>query len=348
MGEGEEVRLGAFLENAVGWRSVVAKFTNQFTAGSARSSFGVQIERETDAGRAVEEFVLKQDPLGDDASMVPGSVLSEGEWYKAMWATGRVLVPEPVAAEASGAVLGSPFVMMRRVPGLGDPASMFGPDYDAATRQMLAEQAFRCLGDIAAVDAGKLDLLAGEFADTSPETAWRRQLETWEVVHDRYSLGPLPMIRAALRVLRANPPPPIAAIHVVHGDFRLGNFLYSTAGVHSVLDWEMAHFGDPHEDLAWALKWNFRWADRTKIWGIVEDEPAVIAEWERASGLSFDRRALAWWTLFSHVKLSALCLKAGSAVATGESDRVNYVLNHWLNTPHEEAMIAQDIEKVRA
>ena len=117
--------------------------------------------------------------------------------------------------------------------------------------------------------------------------------------------------------------------------------------MHAILDWEMAHFGDPHEDLAWAMKVNFRRPDRTRVWGFVEDEASVVSEWERASGLTLNNQALAWWTLFSHVKLAALFLKAGAAVAAGVSDRVYYVLAHWLGTPNEEAMIAQDIEKVR-
>ena len=348
MGDGDEVNLANFLEGDLSWRNVTVRFTNQYTAGSARSSFGVEVNWDGGSGSELAEFVLKQDPLGNDASMVPGSVVHEGEWYEAMWATGRVLVPELIVIERSGKILGSPFLMMRKIPGRGDPAGLFGADYDTAARQRIAEQAFRHLGEIAAVDAKSLPQLAAELTETSPQTAWCRQLAIWEGVHDRYSLGPLPMVRAGIRVLRASPPPPLAAIHVVHGDFRIGNFLYSPTGVHAILDWEMAHFGDPHEDLAWALKANFRWADRSKIWGIVEDETAVIAQWERASGLVLNPRALAWWTLFSHVKLAALCLKAGHAASSFESDRVNYILNHWLNTPHEEAMIARDIAGVIA
>ena len=54
--------------------------------------------------------------------------------------------------------------------------------------------------------------------------------------------------------LRRTPPPPAQKISVVHGDYRTGNFLHDGDGViRGILDWEMAHLGDPLEDLAWAL-----------------------------------------------------------------------------------------------
>ena len=70
---------------------------------------------------------------------------------------------------------------------------------------------------------------------------------------DRNELEPQPIIRAAIRWLRANPPPPPERVSVVHGDYRVGNFLYTKEGIHGIVDWEMAHLGDPLEDLAWSF-----------------------------------------------------------------------------------------------
>jgi aminoglycoside phosphotransferase (APT) family kinase protein len=41
-------------------------------------------------------------------------------------------------------------------------------------------------------------------------------------------------------------------ITVVHGDYRVGNFLRQGGRITAILDWELVHLGDPHEDLAWA------------------------------------------------------------------------------------------------
>ena len=49
-------------------------------------------------------------------------------------------------------------------------------------------------------------------------------------------------------------------LFLIHGDFRNGNILMSQkSGVKSILDWELLHLGDPHEDLAWICvnSWRF-------------------------------------------------------------------------------------------
>ena len=38
---------------------------------------------------------------------------------------------------------------------------------------------------------------------------------------------------------------------LVHNDFRNGNIMISPEGVVAVLDWELAHIGDPMRDLGW-------------------------------------------------------------------------------------------------
>src|SRR4029078_9075954 len=76
----------------------------------------------------------------------------------------------------------------------------------------------------------------------------------WEKVIDEDELEPQPIARAAIRWMRRNPPPPAQRISIVHGDYRTGNFLHDGQGrILAILDWEMAHLGDPLEDLGWAL-----------------------------------------------------------------------------------------------
>ena len=50
----------------------------------------------------------------------------------------------------------------------------------------------------------------------------------------------------------------------MHGDFRMGNLMVSERGVTGVLDWELAHLGDPVEDLGWMCvpAWRFSRPDR--------------------------------------------------------------------------------------
>jgi len=61
---------------------------------------------------------------------------------------------------------------------------------------------------------------------------------------------PHPAMELGLRWLQRQRPPQREPV-VVHGDFRLGNLMVGSAGLVAVLDWELAHSGEPLEDLGW-------------------------------------------------------------------------------------------------
>src|SRR3989304_4623254 len=62
---------------------------------------------------------------------------------------------------------------------------------------------------------------------------------------------PHPALELALRWLGGRVPPSERVV-VVHGDYRLGNFIVDPArGLGAGLGWELSHLGDPGEDLGW-------------------------------------------------------------------------------------------------
>ena len=74
---------------------------------------------------------------------------------------------------------------------------------------------------------------------------------------------PHPAFELGLRWLaeaRAPRPTPPA---LVHGDFRNGNFIVGPDGMRAVLDWELAHLGDPIEDLGWLCVKSWRFGNVT-------------------------------------------------------------------------------------
>ena len=75
---------------------------------------------------------------------------------------------------------------------------------------------------------------------------------------------PRPVFELALRWLRDHDPGPSREMTLVHGDFRHGNLIIGPDGVRAVLDWELAHFGDPMEDLGWICvnSWRFGEIDK--------------------------------------------------------------------------------------
>jgi aminoglycoside phosphotransferase (APT) family kinase protein len=95
--------------------------------------------------------------------------------------------------------------------------------------------------------------------------------------------------------------------------------LYNTTGeIRGVLDWEMAHLGDPIEDLAWTCMPDWRWGRFDRYAGLVE--PARAFElWEEASGLEVDPVAFHWWSLFSQVKAQGIWLTGERSFIDGRS-----------------------------
>jgi len=255
-------------------------------------------------------LILRRDPT---SSLIDTDRRTEFLAYQSFH--GHVPVPEPVVLEMSSEPLERPFFIMGRVDG-GAASSPFAPDPYAPHAEMLGRELFSILGRIAAADPLALPI-ADAFEAPAPQECWRRELDYWEAVILRDERHPQPIVRAALRRLRANPPPPAQKLSVVHGDFRSGNFLHDGQGhVLAVLDWEMAHIGDPLEDLAWCLD---------PLWSHFEDGRAAatlpvdeaIGVWKAESGLEVDPKAFAWWRLFNSVKGQGIWTTSGKTFVEG-------------------------------
>ena len=78
---------------------------------------------------------------------------------------------------------------------------------------------------------------------------------------------PHPTFDFAFRWLKANQPK-ISESTFVHGDFRLGNLLIDTSGLNAVLDWEIAQFGDPIQDLGWMCVRAWRFGSDQRVAGL--------------------------------------------------------------------------------
>ncbi|MDT2005800.1 phosphotransferase family protein [Rhodococcus opacus] len=77
----------------------------------------------------------------------------------------------------------------------------------------------------------------------------RVELERWERELDNVELEPQPALRFVARWLRDHIPPPPERLALVHGDFRPANVLVHEGEFETLLDWELAHLGDPVDDL---------------------------------------------------------------------------------------------------
>jgi len=105
---------------------------------------------------------------------------------------------------------------------------------------------------------------------------------------------PHPTFRLGVRWLRENARNFEAEAVVVHGDFRLGNFLASESGLTAVLDWELVHLGDPMEDLAWLCLRTWRFGAYEFEVGGIGSLADLRAAYEKAGG-QWREQAFHWW-----------------------------------------------------
>jgi aminoglycoside phosphotransferase (APT) family kinase protein len=296
----------------------------QISGGASRQTYSFRVSyREGDEERE-RRLIVRRDPA---ASLIDTDRKIEFAAYQAFFRT-PVPVPEVLWLEDDPRHLGSPFFISVEMSGFQSaPARMLMEPY-ASHHEKIAQQKWSILGEIAKQDPAQLGLV-GAMEAVAPDQCWKRELDYWEGVLDSDELIPQPIMRAAIRWMRRNPPPPAQKISVVHGDYRTGNFLYDETGrIHGILDWEMSHLGDPLEDLGWSLNRVWCWAHDDRRGGLVPREQA-IAIWEKASGMKADPAALHWWELMACVKGQGIWVSSAHAWETGDNKDPILILSSW-------------------
>ncbi|MFI4949444.1 MAG: phosphotransferase family protein [Caulobacterales bacterium] len=319
-----EPRLAAYIAGRLPAASEVAvSALERISGGASRETYRFRLTYREDGQAHDRKLILRRDP---PASLIDTERRVEFEAYRA-FAGSAVPVPAMLWLEETDEALDHPFFIAEELTGFqASPQMLFAGGYETALPKV-AERKWTILGEIARADPQALGLTSVMPAPAL-DRAWRRELDHWEAIFDSDEAEPQPIARAAIRWLRANPPPPAQKLAVVHGDYRTGNFLYDEAGeIHGVLDWEMAHLGDPLEDLAWGFNpiWQF---GRGLAGGLLPQDEAV-AIWERASGLRASPAALHWWTLFNCVKGQGIWVGSARAFIDGGNREPIMVYPAW-------------------
>ena len=211
----------------------------------------------------------------------------------------------------------------------------------------IGEQFWTQLGQIAKADVTAIGF-DKNLDPIAPADCWHVELDKWEKVINEDELCPQPIARAAIRWLRRNAPTPAERISVVHGDYRTGNFMFSSDGrITAILDWEMCHLGDPLEDVAWAADplWAFQNPERP---GGMIARAEALALWEKTSGLKADPKRLQWWEIFNSLKGLAIWISAGKEYETGASREPILAFSSWYCTDVHNRVLAEKLSMLNA
>jgi aminoglycoside phosphotransferase (APT) family kinase protein len=213
-----------------------------------------------------------------------------------------VLAPKVVGELALEDELGSGY-LMRRIEGSADP------------RVVLASPAPGLIDELARELARIHATPLAEVPNGLPESDAATMVEALATRFEDYG-GDRPVMALALRWLREHLPAP-AEPALLHGDFRIGNLMTDQGRLAAVLDWELAHLGDPHQDLAYGCinSWRFGQIDRPAFG--VGHLHELFAAYERESGFAVDPARFRFWLVYSTLWWGLCCLEMADIWRSG-------------------------------
>jgi aminoglycoside phosphotransferase (APT) family kinase protein len=243
------------------------------------------------------ELVLRRDPPGRPGE--PGAIDREARALRLAAGAG-LRVPE-VLVVFDGPRLGTAGMVMRRVRG------------EAIARRILRDQEYAdarraLIGQIAEFAAG-LHALEPPTGFPTPDPVG--DLKATLATFDEHS----PVFDLALRWLEALSPPPREPA-LLHGDLRLGNIIVGPEGLRAVLDWELAHVGNPAEDLGWLCVKAWRFGAGAPVAGLGGREE-LLAAYRAAGGAEISQDELRWWELLGTLRWGVICMTQAQAHLSG-------------------------------
>ena len=276
----------------------------RLSAGATNETWSLDAVR--DAG--VEPLILRRSAVGRGAGVL--SLQTEAQLLAAVHGCG---VPVPAVRYMLTAEdgIGEGF-LMQRIAGATLPGKILRDPALAAVRPRLASQLGSIAAAIHAIDLPRLPQL--------PLLDAQRQIQH---LHSQYQTQqmPRPVFELAFRWLREHLPPAVAPV-LVHGDYRHGNLVIGAQGVHAVLDWELAHVGDPVEDLAWLCIPPWRFGELDKPVGGFGPWQELLDAYENASGLSIDLARLEWWAVLGSLRWGVMCADMPKWLRSGRDTSV--------------------------
>ncbi len=273
----------------------------RLSGGASRVTSSFELES---PHAALRPLILQMD-RGDGATQ-GDKVRMERALLEAARAAG---VPVPaVLAMGVGDDVGADWLVVERLEGETIPRKILRDAEWADARRVLTAQCGRALAAIHTIDPAVIERLPTadplgdplQFLDALGEARPALELGVRWLERHRRAAGP--------RV-------------TVHGDFRLGNLLVGPEGLRGVLDWELAHAGDPAEDVGWlcAPAWRFGGTEEVGGFGSLGE---LLGSYAAAGGEAIDRERVHWWQVHAAVKWAVICSLQASAHLSGSTRSV--------------------------
>jgi aminoglycoside phosphotransferase (APT) family kinase protein len=303
--------LEPWLGSELGARRVAIRGATLLAGGAVQQNWRLDVDVDGGARAGRHAWVLRTDAAASlDVSL---DRVAEFRCIEIAYKAG-VKVAEPIAASGDLALIGRPFAIQALVSGTAqgrrivrDPAlSEFG--------EGLAREIGRELARIHSVRpaGGALSFLPIPVVNPS-----RREVAAMRKGLDGASEA-RPGLEYILSWLDANAPEP-AAITMVHGDFRTGNYMVDNGRLTGVLDWEFCHWGDPREDLGWFIARCWRFGSDDKVAGGIAKLASLLEGYNSVADVKVSASELAYFEVLAAARWGTISLLQGDRfIKSGE------------------------------
>ena len=254
---------------------------------------------------ANEDELIVRRTLSQEKSVMAIPKILEAKIQKVVKKNGAP-VPEVIFEFSEGEEIGEGYVM-EAIPGETIPRKILRDVKFATAREKLP---FEIGKSLAKIHQTKLDDLKA-----LDQVTFSDSLEKLFQVYLSFN-QPQPVFDLAFKWLEAQKLTEYGDV-LVHGDFRFGNFIISEENLESIIDWELAHIGNPMEDLGWLCVRSWRFGNVEKRVGGLGDIKDLIAGYESNSDLKIDESQLDVWQLYGSLRWGVICMMQTFAHLSG-------------------------------
>ncbi|WP_068076696.1 phosphotransferase family protein [Novosphingobium lentum] len=300
----------------------------RMAGGASKEQFAFRLRHAGDAEGT--RLILRMDPLEGITQTCRGR---ESQLHMAM--KGVVPIAGIRSFDADGDVLGQPGMIMEFVSGVTQPTEVdkvgvtgIGSRFDDWVPK-LAPQFIDAYIKVHGFDFSKADLSYFNVPRPGTTDAALWQVNWWSQLGWNALLEPVPIITLAERWLRENAPVCEKPV-IVHGDLRMGNFMFEepSGRFTAILDWELGHIGDYHEDIAWVIQ---------KLFGVWREDGVFLVcglmprdeflgLYQAQSGNVIDPVKLRYYEILNAYKCAVMDLSQAIRAATESNNHQDLVL----------------------
>lgn len=190
----------------------------------------------------------------------------------------------------------------------------------------LAEDYVRYLAALHSVPAGRVDAF-------TPVRPFRDLVQHWRDIWDDVRLLRDPVVDETYAWVLDREPPPVEP-RLVHSDYRIGNCLLQDGRLTGILDWELAHVGDPRFDLGYHalgyMSGKLLTSTTSPLVGVVAERDWLHRRYGELTGTPVDPEVVRTFTALGGLMLYSILSTGVRVFADGRSTDIKMVWGRFI------------------